>query len=653
MGTNLDSQAEIADLRRRIEELQQANHSMRLLIEMLSYLQAAEDLETTLRIILTCVTSGYTLGFNRAFLFLHDDGKLTGVMAVGPGDAAEAGKIWRDLEVSTNALEDVIATCRMGGSYGDRHLTELVKSIVFDVGTNPSILARCVSECVPFVMEDASCLAPGDVVNKLEPKAFACVPMVSGSKAIGLILADNNITCKPPTEEQVNLLKMLAWQAGQIVEKARYQEDIKRRLQELSTLNEVSKGILSTTDLEADLTLIARISAQVLNARGAVVRLVDDGSLVTKAVYSRTLADVTPGGDECADAIAERVASEGLPALINNAGEPDFQPGSGYRQNLMCVPLSKAGKTIGTLTVFDKMSPESLGDSGFTKEDFRFLSVLAGQAAIAIENAKMFERLKQKEEHIKELHRHLLRSERLAALGEVSSQVAHEIRNPLTAIGGFARSIRRNMEEDNPDAKALDVIISETARLERILNEQLSFAKLSPPNPKLEDINTVISETLQLLSEAIASRKANLELDLSEDLPHVYIDADKMKQVFINLMQNALDTIDEGGRIGIGTNRFDRTIEIRFANDGPPIPKHLLDKLFVPFATTKAGGSGLGLAIAYEIVYEHGGTIDVRSEEGIGTIFLITLPLVIDGDRRKGPVDRRSQIRDRRRGRMP
>jgi len=650
MGTDLD-RAQVGELKRRIEDLEQANRSMRLLVEMLSYLQAAEDLETTLRVMLTCVTSGYTLGFNRAFLFLYDNGRLNGVMAVGPGNPTEAGEIWHELETNTSAFEDVVASCRMGGSRGDRELTEIVRKITVDVEKTSSILARSLKECRCFVMEDTSSLSPDDVIHQLEPKGFACVPMVSGSKPIGLILADNSITCRVPTKEQVDLLKMLAWQAGQIVEKARYQEDIKRRLQELSTLNEVSKGILATTDLEADLTLIARISAQALNARGAVVRLVEDGNLVTKAIFSRTLGDVTADGDEGGQMIAEKVASEGCPVLINDLEHSDLE--SGCRQNLMCVPLSKTGKVIGTLTVFDKIGSESLGESGFTREDFRFLSVLAGQAAIAIENAKLFDRLKQKEEHIKELHRHLLHSERLAALGEVSSQVAHEIRNPLTAIGGFARSIRRKMGDDDPDARALDVIISETARLERILNEQLSFAKLSPPDLKLDDVNTVIRETLDLLGEAIASRQANLEVELADDLPQAYIDADKMKQVFINLMQNALDSIDEGGTIRVRTNRLDRTIEIRFANDGPPIPKQILDKLFVPFATGKAGGSGLGLAIAYEIVYEHGGVIDVRSEEGLGTIFLITLPLVIEGDRRRGPIDRRSPIRDRRRGRIP
>jgi signal transduction histidine kinase len=170
----------------------------------------------------------------------------------------------------------------------------------------------------------------------------------------------------------------------------------------------------------------------------------------------------------------------------------------------------------------------------------------------------------------------------------------------------------------------------------------------------MEDINKVITETTSLFAEKVAARKARLETHLAGDLPGLHIDADKMKQVFINILQNALDSIAEGGKIEVSTTKVESTVEARFANDGPAIPREMLDRLFVPFATTKAGGSGLGLAIAYEIIYEHGGTIDVKSADGEGTVFLIVLPLATEGERRRGPVDRRSSVRDRRRyGRIP
>jgi signal transduction histidine kinase len=640
------------DIRTRNWQLERWNRRIGLLLEILNLVQGAGDLDTTLRIILTCVTSGYSIGFNRAFLFLLDEGKarLRGTLAVGPATKEEAYEIWKNIEETASSLEDIVAASRAGGRRGDAELTRLVRSIKLDLGAGDSVLEQCIGRG-ETITGDSSTLSDLDQLSILNLRAFVSTPIITGGKPIGLIVADNFITGELPAEEQVKLLKALAGQVGQAIANATRYEDVERRLQELSTLNEVSKGILSTTDMETDLCLVARISAQVLNARGAVLRLVEDesGLLVSKAIYGIRVGEVTGPSEDGAQAIAEDVLRRGVPVVMNDAGDCDAPSGNvERRKNLICVPLTKGGKVVGTLTVFDKIKSEALGEEGFGNDDVRFLAVLAGQAAIAIENAKLFDNLKKTEARIQELHRHLLRSERLAALGELSSQVAHEIRNPLTAIGGFARSIARKMAADDANKAYIDIIIGETERLERILTEQLCFAKLSPPTFEMEDINKVVADTTSLFAEKVAAKKARLTCDLAKDLPGMHVDADKLKQVFINVLQNAIDSIPEGGKIEVSTRALDWTMEVRLANNGPPIPREMLERLFVPFATTKSGGSGLGLAIAYEIVYEHGGTIDVTSEEGAGTVFVVTLPLVIGGERRRGPVDRRSAMRDRR-----
>ncbi len=641
------------DVRLRNWQLERWNRRIGLLLEILNLVQSARDLETTLRIILTCVTSGYSIGFNRAFLFLIDEGKvcLRGAIAVGPATREEAHEIWKNIEETAHSLVDIVSASGMGGRRGDAELTRLVRSISIDLGEGGSLLVQCMAKG-EAVISDPSMLPRRDALSILNLQAFVCAPIVTAGKSIGLIVADNFITGELPAEEQVTLLKALAGQVGQAIANATRHEDVQRRLQELSTLTEVSKGILCTTDLETDLCLVARISSQVLNARGAVLRLVDDetGVLASKAIYGISIGEMGGPSEEGAQAIAEDVLKKGEAVLINDTQTyVALDTGLARRKNLICVPLTKGDRAIGTLTVFDKIHVESLGDEGFGHDDLRFLTVLAGQAAIAIENAKLFDNLKKTEARIQELHRHLLRSERLAALGELSSQVAHEIRNPLTAIGGFARSIARKMESSDPNLAYIEIIVKETERLERILTEQLCFAKLSPPEFKMEDINKVIIETTSLFAEKLAAKTAQLVTDLAGDLPGLHIDADKIKQVFINLLQNAIESIPEGGRIEVSTKKVEWTVEVRFANNGPPIPREMLDRLFVPFATTKAGGSGLGLAIAYEIVYEHGGTIDVKSEADRGTTFVITLPLAVEGERRRGPVDRRSAMRDRRR----
>lgn len=642
----------------RIRDLERSNSGMALLLEILNFVQGADDLETTLRIILTCVTSGYSIGFNRAFLFLlSGDGKrLRGALAVGPRSAQEASEIWKDIEEKASNLQDVVAAARMGGREGDVELTRLARQMEISVGEGASMLEECILHGDTRVVADPDLLGEEEILRRLGSGTFVCTPITTTGRPIGVIIADNLITGEKPSDEQVGLLKALAYQVGQIIASASHHEDIERRLQELSTLTEVSKGILSTTDMETDLSLIARISAQVLNARGAVLRLVDDETqeLVTKAMYGVSIGEIAGASQEGAQSIAEEVARDGRPRLIKDTSEyADSDPDLARRKNLICVPLAKGDRVIGTLTVFDRAPAESLSHEGFNNNDLRFLTVLAGQAAIAIDNAKLFDGLRKSQQRIRELHRHLLRSERLAALGELSSQVAHEIRNPLTAIGGFARSIQRRLAEEDTNRKHVDIIVKETDRLERILTEQLCFAKLSPPDLQPGNINGVIQEVVDLFREKLEAGKAVLDLELEDCLPDVLIDSDKMKQVFINLLQNAIDNIRDGGRIWANSSRFERSVEIRIGNDGPPIEKAMLDRLFVPFATTRSSGSGLGLAVTYEIVYEHGGTIDVRSEE-TETVFLITLPMKIDGDRRRGPVDRRSMMTDRRRnGRRP
>lgn len=640
----------------RNEELKKRNRDINLLLRILNLVQGAGDLDATLRVVLACVTSGYSIGFNRAFLFLLDEDSewLRGKLAVGPRDMEEAQAIWNTIEETAHSLEETVSALKMGGREGDEELTAITRSLKVRIGEGSSLMERCLAESETVVAAGEEEPGEEDVLRKLGLKTFVCAPIAAGGRPLGVIVADNVITGAVPTQDQVDMLNALASQVGQAVANVTHFEDVRRRLQELSTLNEVSKGILSTTDLKRDLSLIARISAQVLNAGKSVLRLVgdNDGSVAQHAAYGVTASDELLGLEEVARG---RVLEGGEPVMVNDlAADPDFAGRAEEVKSLICVPLVKGGGVMGTLTVSGKTTYDTIGEQGFGKEDLRFLKVLAGQAAVAIENAKLFDSLRESRKKIDELNTHLLRSERLAALGELSMQVAHEIRNPLAAIGGFARSIAKRMETENPDRQFVDIIVKETERLERILTEHLSFVKLSPPKFALEDLNEVLTESVRLFEEKITAAGAEVTLDLADDLPGVRIDADKMKQVFINLLQNGLDYVAEGGRIWVSSARLDRTVEIRFANDGPPIPPEVLDRLFVPFATTKETGSGLGLPIAYEIVHEHGGTIDVGRREGHGTVFLITLPLVVDGDRRSGPIDRRSAVSDRRRvGRAP
>ncbi|HVP58496.1 MAG TPA: GAF domain-containing protein, partial [bacterium] len=341
----------LRDTRTRNWQLEGWNRRIGLLLEVMNLVQSAGDLEATLRIILNCVTSGYSIGFNRAFLFLRDEEKacLWGRLAVGPATKEEAYEIWRNIEETARNLEDIVSASKMGGRLGDAELTRLVRSIRIGLGRGDSLLEQCLAKGETLIRDPAS-LPNVDALSVLNLHSFVCTPIITAGKPIGVIVADNFITGEVPGEEQVNLLKALASQVGQAIANATRHEDIRRRLEELSTLTEVSKGILSTTDLEADLCLVARISAQVLNAKGAVLRLVDDntGALGCKAIYGISIGEMVSPSEEGARAIAEDVLKNGRAILLDDPGPYlASNPGLERRKNLVCVPLTKGDKVIG------------------------------------------------------------------------------------------------------------------------------------------------------------------------------------------------------------------------------------------------------------------------------------------------------------------
>ena len=204
---------------------------------------------------------------------------------------------------------------------------------------------------------------------------------------------------------------------------------------------------------------------------------------------------------------------------------------------------------------------------------------------------------REAERRLREAQTHLMRSEKLAALGEMSAKVAHEVRNPLASIGGFARRVARTIPKTDPNSEPMEIIIRETERLERIVTEQLQFAQLARRRLRMEDLNSVLNETLHLVAQSIVERRARLVKRLAPDIPLLLLDADKIKQVVLNIVQNALQNVSQGGRIKVESRRLRDCVQVEVANDGPKIAGEVMERLFVPFNTSRESGTGLGLAV--------------------------------------------------------
>jgi two-component system NtrC family sensor kinase len=226
-----------------------------------------------------------------------------------------------------------------------------------------------------------------------------------------------------------------------------------------------------------------------------------------------------------------------------------------------------------------------------------------------------------------ELRSQLAKAEKLAAVGKLAAGVAHEINNPLTGVLAFAEDLLDEVPEDSEFVEDIQVIIREALRCRDIVRNLLDFARQENPKFEIDDINTVVQQSLILVERLPQFRNVTIGKCMGEGLPSIRCDPDQIKQVILNLMLNAADAVDGRGTIGISTGyekRNDKCV-ISVEDDGPGIPENLIDKIFEPFFSTK-GTNGLGLAVSWGIIERHGGVIEIDIAESGGAIFRIVLP---------------------------
>jgi signal transduction histidine kinase len=281
------------------------------------------------------------------------------------------------------------------------------------------------------------------------------------------------------------------------------------------------------------------------------------------------------------------------------------------------VPLLGNDRVIGFLNLWDERVPEA-----YASDEIALMLEVAERLATALENSKLYETIRERD--------------RLAALGEMAAGLAHEIRNPLGAIKGAAQCLdpRRLPGEEG---EFLEVIVEEVNRLNGVVSAFLDYARPLKQTFGPTDLNEVVTRTVRLIHNELPAG-LELKVEQEENLPRVEADAEQLKQVLINLVQNAMQALggEAGGVITVKTVRPDRFndfrhmadsfIELHVSDTGPGIPPEQHQSIFVPFYTTKQKGTGLGLAISQRIVKNHGGTLSVRSKPGEGATFIIRLP---------------------------
>ncbi|MDO9125110.1 MAG: GAF domain-containing protein [Deltaproteobacteria bacterium] len=336
--------------------------------------------------------------------------------------------------------------------------------------------------------------------------------------------------------------------------------------------------------------------------------------------------------------IVSRSVIEKKPYVIPDARmDPRVNPVLKEKFNLhslVVIPLFTKEKALGAIAA-DHTEP----GRRLTQETLDSVMRFAQQAGLAIQNASMYQELKhfsrQMEERIqkttadlRKTEAQLIRSEKLAALGQLAAGIAHEIRNPLTSINILIHSLRERLPSENSQQEDLKVIEEEIHRMNEIVDQFLRFAKPASPLLEKTDVLSIFEETLQLLRPQIEKQRIVVEKEF-QALPMIQMDPEQMKQAMLNLLLNAIQAMPEGGQLTLkGQNSKEgQWIHLFIEDSGMGISLEDVDKLFDPFFSTKEGGIGLGLSITHRIIDQHHGKIEVKNAPEKGTIFTVWLPI--------------------------
>ena len=285
----------------------------------------------------------------------------------------------------------------------------------------------------------------------------------------------------------------------------------------------------------------------------------------------------------------------------------------------VCIPLITRGELIGIVNLGKKKS----GDM-YSHEDLELLANFANQAAIALENARLYKDMKKTQFLMR-------RTDRLAALGSLTAGLAHEIRNPLVAVNTFLQLLPERFEDNEFREEFLKLTTSEVERITNLVNNLLDFARPSEPKLSKTDVNEIIKKVIDLIRVTAKKKDVIINTKL-EKIPQTMLDEEQIKQVFLNILLNAIEAISNKGTISVTTISIQKNgleyVQAKIEDTGKGIPKKILERIFDPFFTTKEKGSGLGLSISHHIVQEHNGFIEVESKLGKGTAFFVNLPCV-------------------------
>ena len=470
---------------------------------------------------------------------------------------------------------------------------------------------------------------PRYIMLRKNVRSELAVPLEVNGETRGVINVDSE---RPEafTAADQELLEALALQAARVIQNTWLYEQLRLKARLFESLANVSRTLNSTVNLGDALNVITREACLLMHAKMCSLMLLDETRewLDLRASHGAGEAYLSKPRLSLSESLLGVVARRKKPMQVGNVQVSNrYQNVDVARReglvSLLSVPLQFGGQTIGTLSVYTRQP------YNFSNEEIHILTALADLSAIAIEKARLYERIVDVEEQLRQ-------NEKLSALGLLAAEVAHEIRNPLTVIKMLYHSLDLKFPAGDPRNKDAQIIRDKMELLNKIVEQILDFARTSEPKLAPVNLNVLIEELGLLVRHKLKNQNIQWVTQLQPDLPLILGDATQLEQVFLNLLLNAAEAMSGGGRLTIATrviraerNAADpaRLVALEIQDNGAGMTEEQQRRAFTSLLhTTKRTGTGLGLAIVQRIVEAHRGKLSLSSQVGKGTTIRVELP---------------------------
>lgn len=478
-------------------------------------------------------------------------------------------------------------------------------------------------------------------------RAELIVPLRYRGQATGVLVIENT-QAEAFSQYDEHLMVVIASHLAGLIEYTRLREEAEGRARSLGLIHEVVQQVIGLNDKKEVASITSELVAQYFRYELAAILLLDEHNEFSiqgiGGTQARTFAQ-SLGGEEfvVVEGVTGHVLRKGESILLNDTSQSKlYKPTKGWdARSEICVSVKDGEQILGIIDV------ESRDFNAFSHNDLIAMEALAGILASVVTSANQYQRLqetvrqlrmtetelKERMEAQRAAENRLLQAAKLAAVGEMAAGVAHELNNPLTTVTGFSELVLEDLAEDSPHRHELLMVLQEARRASSVVRRLLDFSRQGDRLRASADLNEVVNDVIALTRHLIQTNNVALILDLDESLPWVAIDSNQIKQVLLNLIHNGLQAMPKGGEMQVRTflgKRENRDWIVMSVQDtGTGISLEDQSKIFEPFFTTKGnrGGTGLGLSVTYGIVADHGGSIEVLSQSGRGSVFEVWLPL--------------------------